>query len=186
MPHSDEFDLNDPATVSHILGNRVGPGDPANFPSLSSDLVLGNIRWSRALGLPEGDIRHAFVILGYHYTLISYDPYNPKVKAKPVKAPHSGIVLTEGPHDDHYYRLTYGTDAIAPSEWGDDPENPRASLNYLDVAFSEGMIWKPAPSTRAVIKLLRPTHLEFNALLGHAQVLPDIEVIGIPPSLYRT
>jgi hypothetical protein len=157
--------------------------DHPSLPHLSTDLVIGHIRWSRALGLPEGGIHNAIVIRCYHWNLIAFDPLNPNETSQGLKFPHI-VDAWEGQHDDHYYRLTFTTVAITPDGYEQDDNNPLRTINILDVAFRDGMIWKHIPSTRAGIKLLRPTYLEFK-VPGHAQILPDIEVISVPPSFYR-
>ena len=138
---------------------------------LPFDLVIGHIRWSKALGLPSGDITKAFDISCYtHERVPGGSPSHPVLFDR--KVPHD-VAVSEGTHDDEFYRLVYLTD----SQWSLTYKigEPFRTQNFIDVSFHDGVVWPPTVTINPglnVIHLIDPRNLYSTdsslALIGTA------------------
>jgi hypothetical protein len=141
---------------------------------VSPDLVMGRIRWNRALGLPGGDLRHAFVIECHHTNLAvrgtqrtdHYDQLEPHA-----------VDAWIGPHDSEHYQISFVTDARFPNGFGDAVPPPKYH-NVLSVSFQAETIWENVPHTLSGVKVITPQEIAFNPP-GKPQVLADILVIKL-------
>jgi hypothetical protein len=136
-------------------------------PRLADYLVFGQIRWSKGLGLPEGKITDAFHVECFNYQDVFTNPVTGGLEYK-LKVPHH-VQLSEGVHDDAFYRVDIGTTS---SHTG--PNN-----NVLEVSFRAGLRWPVTPFRTGTL-LITPDVLEFKAS-RQVQILPDIQVVnGLP------
>jgi hypothetical protein len=156
--------------------------DESPIPQLDPNMVTGAIRWNKAMGKPDGDIRNAFVILCHHVNLVHpHGTQDPQVGPLNEWHPVSAWV---GPDDGDHHQILFVTDARKPRGYLQSDTAPNHSQNYLDVSFSPSMVWKNPAHTIAGIKLLTPPQIVFT-WTGRPQSLPDIQVLKILHSHFR-
>lgn len=146
---------------------------------LPFDLVIGHIRWSKALGLPSGDITKAFDINCYtHERVPGGSPSHPVLFDR--KVPHD-VVVSEGTHDDEFYRLVYHTD----SQWSLTYKigEPFRTQNFINVSFHDGVVWPPTVTINLGLKVIHPNEIIFKPP-GQVQVIPDILVENLLPGFF--
>ena len=152
---------------------------PGGLHALDPTLVLGEIRWKRALGLPTGDLKVAFGILCYHLDQLARHGAHPTV-TEPIVSPHR-VQIDEGRHDGIWFRVTYATDAQDPKDWDPVSTDPRRLQNFLEVTLQA--TWPNTTFTGRGSKSVRPDHLVFNPP-GRMQQLRVIEVIHVPLAIH--
>ena len=101
--------------MSPEIPSHRWPNDAPVPESVVTNLVIGIVRWQRALGLPDGALDFAFLVQCYHF--------NHGITGKPIRSIHDVQVL-EGPHDGQYFRVTFKTYASWPQDWP-VPVNPQ-------------------------------------------------------------
>ena len=136
----------------------------ADEPRLADYLVFGHIRWSNCLGLPEGKITDAFDVECFNYQDVFTSSETGSIDYK-LKVPHA-VPLSEGVHDDAFYRVNIGTTSSHTSP----------NTNVLEVSFKAGLRW-PKTVFRDGILLITPDVVEFNTS-RQFQILPDIQVVS--------
>jgi len=146
--------------------------------SLERNLVLGHIRWSTAVGRPEGDLAEAFTFTCYHFDEQQLHEGGVEEEPDHPLSLHLGVIAWEGPHDPEGFRVSFLTDARWPKGYSPQSRDPRRNENYLDVTLRSGVLWRNSKRVRAGRRTLRPANLVF-APPGKVQRLPDIQVIRV-------
>jgi hypothetical protein len=151
------------------------------IPQLEQNLVIGHIRWSRSLGVPQGDVVKAFRIEAHSYQLVA-DDNQTKARDWSLAAPHH-IDAWLGPDDDAHHCVSFMTIALAARGFDPQKDPAFAQFNYLNVTFRDGLIWKTPIATLKGFKMIQPSQMTYLDV-GHAQILADVWVNNVPPSLY--
>jgi len=152
-------------------------GVKEQFLKLEKNLVLGHIRWSTAVGRPEGDLAEAFTFTCYHFDEQQRHPGGVDGASAHILSWHP-VIAWEGPHDPEGFQVSFLTDARWPQNYSEDSRDPRRNENYLDVTLRSGVLWRNSKRVKAGRRTLRPANLVFDPP-GKVQRLPDIQVIRV-------
>ena len=108
---------------------------------LQSNLVVGHVRWSRALRHPMSPMDQAFAISCYHKDYRTLHDIHPDSDTVHLLSPHTPLLHWEGPHDEQYYRVSFMTDSRHPLHYPEDSVDPRRNQNVVEVLIKEGVLW---------------------------------------------
>jgi hypothetical protein len=165
--------------MSKLKRRVVMNGIKDQFLTLEKNLVLGHIRWSTAVGRPEGDLAEAFTFTCYHFDEEWLHPGGVEEEPDHPLSLHLGVIAWEGPHDPEGFQVSFLTDARVPRGYEKSSQDRRRNENYLDVTLRSGVLWKNSQAVRAGRLTLTPANLVFDPP-GKMQRLPDIRVIRVP------
>lgn len=149
-------------TSPFALNDGLRP-DPRQFPI---DMVIGHVRWHKALGLPEIDLASVFNLSCFHW---ENQPTGEGRKSVVFRSPHP-VDIWAGPHDNTYFRISFITTSQVPHQSG--PDANLYKHNFLEASFHPNVKWATIGGRKAIV----PANVRFD-LPAHVQVLPELEVV---------